>query len=101
MLSAVNCIYVISDRKSKSLYIGSTYNQDGIWGRWKQYAETGGHGHDVTLRKLCDEDAQYGNNFSWAILEILPLNISQDEAVAIETRYKNKLGREICSLNNN
>ena len=101
MLSAVNCIYVISDRKSKSLYIGSTYNQEGIWGRWKQYAETGGHGHDVTLRKLCEEDAQYGNNFSWAILEILPLNISQDEAVAIETRYKNKLGREICSLNNN
>ncbi len=101
MLSAVNCIYVISDKKSKSLYVGSTYNQEGIWGRWKQYAETNGHGHDVTLRKLCESDSQYGNNFTWSILEILPLNISQDEAVAIETRYKNKFGREVCSLNNN
>ena len=101
MLSAVNCIYVISDRKSRSLYIGSTYNQDGIWGRWKVYAETGGHGNDITLKKLCTEDPQYGNNLSWSILEILPLNISLDEAVAIETRYKNKLGREVCSLNNN
>lgn len=101
MLSAVNCIYVISDKKSKSLYIGSTYNQEGIWGRWKQYAETNGHGHDITLRELCKADPLYGNNFSWSILEILPLNISQDEAVAIETRYKNKLGREVCSLNNN
>jgi len=101
MLSSVNCIYVISDRKSKSLYVGSTYNQEGIWGRWKQYAETGGHGHDITLRKLCEEDPQYGNNFSWSILEILPLNISQDEAITIETRYKNKFGREVCSLNKN
>ena len=101
MLSAVNCIYVISDRASKSLYVGSTYNTEGIWGRWKQYAETGGHGYDVTLRKLCDANHLYGNNLSWSIMEILPLNISQDEAVAIETRYKAKLGREICSLNNN
>lgn len=101
MLSSVNCIYVISDRKSKSLYVGSTYNQEGIWGRWKQYAETGGHGHDITLRKLCEKDPQYGNNFSWSILEILPLNISQDEAITIETRYKNKFGREVCSLNKN
>jgi hypothetical protein len=101
MLSAVNCIYVISDRKSKSLYVGSTYNQDGVWGRWKIYADTGGHGNDITLKKLCEEDPLYGNNFSWAILEILPLNISLDEAVAIEKRYKDKLGREVCSLNNN
>lgn len=101
MLSAVNCIYVISDRVSRSLYVGSTYNTEGIWGRWKQYAETGGHGYDVTLRKLCEANPHYGNNFSWSILEILPLNISQDEAVAIETRYKAKLGREVCSLNNN
>ena len=44
MLSAVNCIYIITDRKTGKNYIGSTYGKEGIWGRWKEYAKTGGHG---------------------------------------------------------
>ena len=37
MLSAVNCIYIITDRKTGKNYIGSTYGKEGIWGRWKEY----------------------------------------------------------------
>lgn len=50
MLSAVNCIYIITDRKTGKNYIGSTYGKEGIWGRWKEYAKTGGHGNNVTLQ---------------------------------------------------
>lgn len=100
-LSACNCIYVISDNKSGKLYIGSTYNKEGIWGRWKDYAQTG-HGGNVELKKLMDEDPNYAkDNFTWAILQTLPLDIKDEEAIKIETLWKNKLGREACALNGN
>ena len=50
-LTVVNGIYVISDRKTGKLYVGSTYNRDGIWGRWEDYARAG-HGGDVQLANL-------------------------------------------------
>lgn len=102
MLSAVNCIYVISDNKEGSIYIGSTYNKDGVWGRWKEYAKTNGHGNNVELKRLCEQEVNYPKeNFTWSILKILPIGISENEAVGIETLYKNKLGRKACKLNRN
>ncbi|MBR1632498.1 MAG: GIY-YIG nuclease family protein [Bacteroidales bacterium] len=100
-LSSSNCIYVISDSKSGSLYVGSTYNREGIWGRWKDYASTG-HGGDVELIKLLEADPEYSKKyFTWAILQVLPLGIQDEKAIHIETLWKNKLGRSACSLNKN
>lgn len=100
-LSSSNCIYVISDSKSGSLYVGSTYNREGIWGRWKDYASTG-HGGDVELIKLLEADSEYAKKyFTWAILQVLPLGIQDEKAIRIETLWKNKLGRSACSLNKN
>lgn len=100
-LSSSNCIYVISDSKSGSLYVGSTYNREGIWGRWKDYASTG-HGGDVELIKLLEADPEYAKKyFTWAILQVLPLGIRDEKAIHIETLWKNKLGRSACSLNKN
>jgi hypothetical protein len=101
MLSSVNCVYVIDDSKSESLYIGSTYNRDGIWGRWSQYAATG-HGGNVELKKLIDKDPKYAEeHFKWSILEILPIDVTQDEAVKRhEQRFKEMLP-SVCKLNLN
>ena len=100
-LSSSSCIYVISDSKSGSLYVGSTYNREGIWGRWKDYASTG-HGGDVELIKLLEADPEYAKKyFTWAILQVLPLGIQDEKAIHIETLWKNKLGRSACSLNKN
>lgn len=83
------------------LYVGSTYNREGIWGRWKDYAKTG-HGNDVELMRILETDPNYAkDNFTWSILQVLPLGISENEAVRIETLWKNKLGREACKLNKN
>lgn len=101
MLSAVNCVYIITDRKTGKNYIGSTYGKEGIWGRWKEYAQTEGHGNNVTLKKLYDQDNNYPNNFSWSILETLSITISSYEAINIETCYKKKLGTLAFGLNNN
>ena len=101
MLSAVNCIYVITDRKTGKNYIGSTYGKEGIWGRWKKYAQTGGHGNNITLQRLYIQDNKYLNNFSWSILETLSISISSYEAINIENSYKKKLGTLAFGLNNN
>lgn len=100
-LTACNCIYVISDSMTGKLYVGSTYNREGIWGRWKDYAKTG-HGNDVELMRILETDPNYAkDNFTWSILQVLPFGISENEAVRIETLWKNKLGREACKLNKN
>ena len=100
-LSSSNCIYVISDSMSGNLYVGSTYNREGIWGRWKDYASTG-HGGDVELVKLLEADPEYAKKyFTWAILQVLPLGIQDEKAISIETLWKNKLGRTACALNRN
>ena len=101
MLSAVNCIYIITDKKTGKNYIGSTYGKEGIWGRWKEYAKTGGHGNNVTLQKLYDQDNSYPNNFSWSILETLSISISSYEAINKKICYKQKLGTLAFGLNNN
>ena len=101
MLSAVNCIYIITDRKTGKNYIGSTYGKEGIWGRWKEYAKTDGHGNNVTLQRLYVQDNNYPNNFSWSILETLSISISSYEAINIENCYKKKLGTLAFGLNNN
>lgn len=100
-LTVVNGIYVISDRKTGKLYVGSTYNRDGIWGRWEDYARTE-HGGDVELASLVAETPDYAkDNFVWSILQTLPLNVSDREAIRMETLWKNKLGRSVCLLNRN
>lgn len=100
-LTVVNGIYAISDRKTGRLYVGSTYNRDGIWGRWEDYARTG-HGGDVILANLIAEAPDYAkDNFVWSILQTLPLNVSDIEAIRLETLWKNKLGRSVCLLNRN
>ena len=44
-LSNVNGIYLLCDTKRNKQYIGSTYNNMGIMGRWTEYYKTH-HGGD-------------------------------------------------------
>lgn len=101
MLSAVNCIYAILDNKTGKIYIGSTYNKLGIWGRWSVYVDTNGHGNNVSLKKLIDIESEYAQNFTYSILHILPINISPEQAIKEETLFKNKLGAISFGLCNN
>jgi hypothetical protein len=47
-LSTVKGIYLITDNNNK-LYVGSAYGVEGIWGRWKEYVNTNGHGNNIAL----------------------------------------------------
>lgn len=90
-LKAVNCIYLIVDKSNGKNYVGSTYGSDRIFGRWSMYADTG-HGNNVLLAELIKNDPQYHiKNFQWSILEVLPSNVTEYEAVDRESLWKRKL----------
>lgn len=97
-LQAVNCVYAIVEKETGNTYVGVTYNNDGIWGRWKNYAETG-HGGDIELKKII-KTVDDANRFQWTILETLPKCISQVAAIGRENLYKQKLCSRVM-LNKN
>ena len=100
-LEACNCIYLILDKSNGKHYIGSTYNKQGIWGRWSIYAGTG-HGNDITLVELLKNDPLYAQKyFQWSILETLPLNVVDTVAIDRESLYKEKFGTRDFGYNNN
>ena len=90
-LKAVNCIYLIVDKSNGKKYVGSTYNPDGIYGRWIDYAKNG-HGDDVALEKVVIANPNHHEKyFQWLILETLCINITPVEAVERESLWKRKL----------
>lgn len=101
MLSATQGIYLISDTKTGKLYVGSTYGEGGIWGRWSSYVSTKGHGGNKTLKELISKDPKYGANFQFSILMLLPRTITEHEAIKKEQLFKYKLGTNSFGLNNN
>lgn len=100
-LESCNCIYHILDKSNGKQYVGSTYNKQGIWGRWAEYANTG-HGGDKDLKPLLQADPNYARkNFQWCILETLPLKILEEHAIDRESLYKRKFGTRDFGYNNN
>ena len=89
-LSNVNGIYLICDVGRNKQYIGSTYNQEGILGRWKNYIDTY-HGGDKELIAHLSKYPNAYKNFQFTILRILPKSVTDKEATMIESLYKRKL----------
>ena len=101
-LKNVNGIYLICDVKNNMQYIGSTYNEDGILGRWTEYVHTL-DGGDVGIKAHLKKHPNAYLDFQFTILRVLPKSIGMEEAVAVETLYKKKLGtrNENSGLNKN
>ncbi len=101
VLSITKGIYLINDSKTGKLYVGSAYGDDGIWGRWVNYVFTNGHGNNKMLITLLKDDRNYGFNFRFSILMLLPRTITPDEAIKKERLFKRKLGTNAFGLNSN
>ena len=101
-LSNVNGIYLICDTQRGKQYIGSTYNNSGILGRWAEYYRTH-HGGDVELKEHLKKNPDAYYDFQFTILRVLPKNITDKEAIPIESLYKKKLctRNEFYGLNRN
>lgn len=99
-LSAVNAIYVITDTENGKLYIGSSYGNDGLLGRWTEYAKTK-HGGNKKLEELMKKNPQQYKKFQYSILQLLPKNITSEMAVDAENKWKEKLCTREHGYNDN
>jgi hypothetical protein len=101
-LQSVNCIYGIVDKSNGMIYIGSTYDgTNGIYGRWKDYADNTGKWYGVELRKQIEDDPNYIHKLQWIILEVLPLKVKMEKAIARESLYKEKFCSRQFGYNKN
>lgn len=99
-LSRVAAIYLIADRKTGKLYVGSaTGENDGLWGRWSTYAKTG-HGGNKELMLLTNA-ADYARNLQFSILKVFPLKHDPYDILKYEKLYKEKLLSIQFGLNDN
>ncbi|WP_394581204.1 GIY-YIG nuclease family protein [Cytobacillus firmus] len=89
-LSSVNAIYAITDCSNGKIYIGSSYNKNGLLGRWTEYATTIHGGNDVFMQLLV-QNPQAHLHLQYTILKVLPKDITALEAVEIENIFKQKL----------
>lgn len=102
VLSVVKGIYLITDTATGKLYIGAAYGENGIWGRWKDYVETNGHGNNKSLMELVSSQWDYAiRHFQFSVLMLLPKTVTAEEAIAKELLFKRKLGSNAFGLNNN
>jgi len=91
-LSTVSGIYLILDDLTGKQYIGSAYGKEGIWGRWVEYVKTNGHGNNIELKRIIENDNEYFHNFRFTILRTLDKSLSDKEVIEYENLYKEKFG---------
>lgn len=90
-LASVGGVYVITDRRTGKLYVGSATGEEGIWGRWCDYAQNG-HGGNLELKKLLQEQGpDYAAHFQYGILETADSRASSDDILARESHWKRLL----------
>ena len=99
-MSAVHAVYLIVDTLNGKQYVGSTYNHNGLLGRWKVYAETK-HGGNVRMMKLLEEQPERYRTFKFSVLQILPKNASVSDILDAENLWKDKLLTREFGLNGN
>lgn len=87
-------IYRIVDMSNGEIYIGSAYGNDGLWGRWCNYAKSG-HGGNKLLKN------RDPSNFNWSIVRTLSRSMSQHDVIKIESMEKIKHGSRVHGLNHN
>lgn len=93
-LRNVKGIYLLVDRETGKQYVGSALGQDSLWGRWLDYARDG-HGGDRDLRRLGRRP------YRVTILQAVPMLAPDDDVLATESLWKEKLMTRQFGLNAN
>ena len=90
-LSAVAGVYVIADRHTGKLYVGSATAGEGIWSRWCAYSHTGHGGNRELIQLLDEEGAEYAQHFQFGVLEIADTHASTEDVLRRESYWKDLL----------
>ncbi|MFK3576946.1 GIY-YIG nuclease family protein [Bifidobacterium thermacidophilum] len=102
--TALRCrkgIYLITDKNTGKLYVGSAYGANGILGRWETYIKSGYDKDEVENgkypnKKLWELVNEKGlpyiqDNFQYSILETFTDDVSKEDIIARESWWKEAL----------
>jgi len=87
-------IYLLTCPKTKEQYVGSATGEEGFWGRWQNYMDTG-HGGNLGLKSRDPSDYQV------SILEVAGTSETIDDILKMEGRWQYKLQSREMGLNRN
>jgi hypothetical protein len=85
-------IYLLTCPRTKEQYVGSATGEDGFYGRWREYYETG-HGGNVRLKSREPSDYQI------AVLEVAGSEQATVDILRAEQRWIRKLQSAEMGLN--
>ncbi|CAH0535622.1 hypothetical protein VST7929_03146 [Vibrio stylophorae] len=100
-LSSVSGIYLITDRLSGKLYVGSATGDKGIWQRWCDYSLSGHGGNKELIALLSEKGYEYANNFQYSVLEIADYHTDKVSIIAREQYWKTVLCSKEHGYNRN
>lgn len=87
-------IYLLTCPRTKEQYVGSATGIDGFWGRWQMYIHDG-HGGNVGLK------SREASDYQVSIIEVAGTSLSQEDILAMESKWKLKLQSREMGLNKN
>jgi len=87
-------IYLLTCPKTKEQYVGSATGEEGFWGRWQDYFQTG-HGGNLGLKSRDPSDYQI------SILEVAGTSATTEDILRMEGRWQAKLQSREMGLNRN
>ncbi len=87
-------VYLLTCPRTKELYVGSATGEEGFWGRWQNYVQTG-HGGNLGLKSRDPSDYQI------SILEVAGTSATPDDILTMEGRWQSKLQCLEMGLNKN
>lgn len=100
-LSCRNGVYLITDKSTGKLYVGSAYGKKGIFGRWETYIKSGYDKNEVEngkypnkkLQELVNEKglSYIQENFQYSILETFTDGVSDEYIITRESWWKEAL----------
>jgi GIY-YIG catalytic domain len=90
-LRSVAGVYLIADRSTGKLYVGSATAGEGIWARWSSYAQTGHGGNKELKALLVAKGSGHAECFQFGVLEIADSHASADDVLAREAYWKRLL----------
>lgn len=87
-------VYLLTCPRTREQYVGSATGEEGFWGRWRSYIDTG-HGGNVGLMSRDPSDYQV------SILEVAGTSATPDDIRIMEGRWQRKLQSREMGLNRN
>lgn len=93
-LQAARGVYLLTCPRTKQQYVGSATGEQGFWGRWQDYIDTG-HGGNLGLKSRDPSDYQV------SILEVAGSSATTEDVREMEGRWQAKLQSREMGLNRN